>query len=519
MRMIPVIFLFPFLLSGESFKVVSYNVQNLFDLVHDGSEYNEFIPGRHGWNTHTVEIKLDHIADVICDLDADIVALQEIENSNALDLLTKKLARVGCPYRYTAITHNPRSAIQSALISRSPILTRREHPIRLASRERPILEAVVKRGDTRLTVFVNHWKSKSGNAPESRRIASAKVLADRLESLPDGSEYILLGDFNSNYDEYRTLEPKLDDTGGITGINHILHTVRESKPVAISDLGKEKGLHANLWLELPESRRWSHKSFGKASGIDSILIPASLRDCKGIEYVEGSFGVFGAAYLFTKEGWVDSWQYKHGKHLGQGYSDHLPVYASFTTDGESREPREPKRAVAGTTVGHLYDMEQLHAPVVLRDAVVILRRGRNAIIKQSPDSRAIYIYNAAQRLREGYRYDLTIDEIASYKGLKEVTSIRDAVEKGTVDMESYYLHAERFDPNDLRLQNEVFRDIEGVYRDGILEWRGGKVALRFRQRDIVPPEGAHLRILYGQLGYYRGTQLVVHDRNDFTQER
>ncbi|HHH37402.1 MAG TPA: hypothetical protein ENK77_02160, partial [Epsilonproteobacteria bacterium] len=102
----------PLFLAGGSFVVASYNVENLFDDAKNGSEYDDYIPGRHNWTSRMVEIKLNHTAEVLCDLDADIVALQEIENEAILARLQKRLKRVGCPYPYRAITHKKKTAIQ-----------------------------------------------------------------------------------------------------------------------------------------------------------------------------------------------------------------------------------------------------------------------------------------------------------------------------------------------------------------------------------------------------------------------
>jgi endonuclease/exonuclease/phosphatase family metal-dependent hydrolase len=117
--------LLPILLSATTFKVASYNVQNLFDDIRNGSEYDDYIPGKHNWTSRMVDIKLNHTAEVLCDLDADIVALQEIENESILIRLQKRLKRVGCSYPYRAITRMKRTAIHMALLSRFPILDER----------------------------------------------------------------------------------------------------------------------------------------------------------------------------------------------------------------------------------------------------------------------------------------------------------------------------------------------------------------------------------------------------------
>jgi len=68
---------------------------------------------------------------------------------------------------------------------------------------RDILEVHLLIGGKKLIIFVNHWKSKSG--PESERIKYAKALKKRLSIIPKNKDYIVLGDFNSNYNEYKNL--------------------------------------------------------------------------------------------------------------------------------------------------------------------------------------------------------------------------------------------------------------------------------------------------------------------------
>ncbi|MBW2027099.1 MAG: hypothetical protein JRI90_17470 [Deltaproteobacteria bacterium] len=66
-------------------KIATYNVQNLFDLTRDGTEYEEYIPeGPLGWNKRIADIKYRNIARVIKGLSPDIIALEEVESRRAL---------------------------------------------------------------------------------------------------------------------------------------------------------------------------------------------------------------------------------------------------------------------------------------------------------------------------------------------------------------------------------------------------------------------------------------------------
>ena len=68
-------------------------------------------------------------------------------------------------------------------------------------------------------------------SPESYRIKFAKNLQDRVLKLPEDYDYILLGDFNSDYNEMDTFRTnqKLNNTQNITGINQILNSVIDDK--------------------------------------------------------------------------------------------------------------------------------------------------------------------------------------------------------------------------------------------------------------------------------------------------
>jgi endonuclease/exonuclease/phosphatase family metal-dependent hydrolase len=506
-----ILFLIPFFLVATPFKVATYNVENLFDAVSNGTEYEEYIPGRHGWNRRMAEKKLNHTAEVICDLDADILALQEIENESVFRALRQRLERVGCGYRYGAITHKRGAPIQVALLSRFPIRQSRELQVSYSSRVRNILEVEVHVGGVPLTLFVNHWKSKSRKGYESKRIAYAKTLKKRLEQMPKQKEYIILGDLNSNYDAHLTLPERLDDTHGRRALNHLLHTVERRE--LLDEEQVRKGLplrHYDLWLELPYKERWSHKFYGRKSTLDHILLPPSMFDGKGIDYVNDSFGLFKPRYLFTKKGYINSWKIKSGKHIGKGYSDHLPLFALFDTSPYRPGKVVHKKGVANGTIEVLYRVKSLDAPLLLSNAVVVLKRGRYAVIKQSPKGRGIFVYGAVQGLKEGRKYDLKVQELGEYKGLKEITAMVKIEERGSVVLSPFYATLETM------RQNEVVRNLTGVYKKGYFYTAGKKIPIYFKNRRLTPKDGMKLKIDVAHIGYYKRVQLVVYSRRDFT---
>ncbi len=325
----------PFMLFAFEFKVANYNVENLFDLKKDGNEYKEYIPnGKFGWNSEAYRVKLNNISKVLKDLNADIVALEEVENRNALKDLRAVLKIKGVNYPYMAIADSKKSTVKPALLSKFPIIKKREIVVGHSKGLRNILEVHLDIDGKELIVFVNHWKSKS--TPESTRIRYAKALRKRLDQLKPDTDFIVTGDFNENYNEYLTIKKhrRLNDTRGITAINHILGTVLpDGEPVTediVKRVNSTKYLY-NLWYELPPKWRWSHIFRREKGAIDNMILPHGMFDDKGISYVDNSFDRFRRDYFF-KRGRIIRWQMANGgrgKHLKRGYSDHLPIYAIF----------------------------------------------------------------------------------------------------------------------------------------------------------------------------------------------
>ena len=504
--------LFTTFLFSKPFKVATYNVENLFDAHFQGSEYEEYIPGKHNWNRRMVEIKLEHTAEVICDVNADIIGLQEIENEAIFRRLIQKLEKVGCGYAYSAITHKKGAPIQVAILSQFAIKNQKEIKVSYSPRVRNILEVDVEIDKKRLTLFVNHWKSKAYKGYESKRIKYAKALQARIARLAPSKEYIILGDFNSDYNAYLTLDDKINDTQGKTGFSEILKTKVDERAIQ----NAKQGVHYTLWKELPIEDRWSHKYYGKKSSLDQIVLPQNMFDGRGIDYVNDSFKVYKADYLFTRRGYINRWRYKHGKHMAKGYSDHLPVYAYFDTKAYIKNIGIEKKKnlfeqIKTKFIEYFYTIEHLNSQVKLENVVVIFKRGRNAIIKQNPDGRGVYLFGCASKLKEGYVYDLLVDDIKSYKGLKEVTSAYVLAEKSEISLKKYY----KTTYNGAK-QNEILRDMIGVYSKKKFSMGNKKMPIYFKKNRSTPPNGTKLKLHYAQLGYYKHLQLVVHSPKDFT---
>ena len=320
----------------DTLVVAAYNVENLFDFVLDGTEYDEYKPGWFGWTEEVQKTKLANTAKVVAALQADIIGLNEVENLNVLRELQNELKKMDAVYPYGVVGETPRSAVLNALLSKYPIVRKFEHPV---EKSRSILEAQIARGGDTVILFVNHWPSK--RHPESTRLAAAEILRARLDGLPPNADYIIIGDLNSNYNEFATFHTTgHNDTRGRTGINHVLKTVippntprSPARFVCRREMAVCTDCHYNLWLDLPEDGRMNYIYRGQANTLDHILVPAAMFDTVGYSYLVGSFEVFTMDGTLLRDGVPYRWQMvfrgQQRYHSGRGYSDHLPIRARF----------------------------------------------------------------------------------------------------------------------------------------------------------------------------------------------
>ena len=538
MKRLIILPIIPFILYSTELKIATYNVENLFDDVANGTEYEEFIPNRHNWTKAVLDKKLEHISQVICDLNADVIGLEEVENNRALKLLQERLKQKGCKYPYSAITHKKGSAIQVALLSKVNLTHKKDIKVSYSSSDRDILVAELNT-EPKLTIFVNHWRSKK--AAESQRVKYAKALINRIKKMPKGKEYIILGDFNSEYNECTNISEKDNDANGICGVDNVLKTYKNGRLIRFRDKVVDLKLyHYNLWSELPAHKRWSHDFYGSKSAIDSIIIPPTLNDKKGWFYKKGSFKVFKKRYLFkkNKKYTLNRWEYKHSKHTGKGYSDHLPIYAIFSNKNtkelkyeslldkiwkmfipavkeEKSDKKEEKIKVL--TIDTLYKWKYLKKPIILKDACVIYKRGDFGVIKSSPNSKAITLYKSAEGLKEGVCYDFKVYKKKKYFGLDEITDLDIIEEKNKIDVDKFiHKFSDELMSSDKDNIGDMVKDIEGIYKNGyiMVDNNRYKLYLKEKKRGLLK-KNSHLYIKKAQIGYYKGEkELVVYSLED-----
>ena len=496
---------------GDVVVLGSYNVENLFDLKRDNSEYPGYVPGgRLGWNQPMASVKLEHMARVLDALDADILALQEVESLEALEMLNRRLE---LPYPHLAVAGKKNTAVRCALLSRYPLAETATVPVP-GRGSRAILKARVRIDGAPLEVFVNHWKSKS--APESRRLPYARALAAEIEKLPPGADFVVAGDLNSNYNEFETLagQPELNDTGGMTGINHILHTTSDGRLVTerrLCQAGENARLLYNPWLELKKRRRWSVRYYGRPGSPDHLLLSSGLYDEKGLSYIDNSFDKFDPGLLFRGSA-IYRWQRAQkgrGRHLGKGFSDHLPLFLWLAKKPFQRRRTAPY-PLETVAIAQLYQSKTGRVNYRLKNCAVIYTHRKFTVIKQ-PGGRAILIYGAAPELKTGRMYHLTARRLKRYYGMLEITraaSVRPL--ERSVDPADYFISAKDGRLDVPALCNEVLGRVRGVYKNGWLYYgRNRRIRLFTRNKALLPESGARVIVKEIRIGYHNHPELVL----------
>ncbi len=510
------IFLYLFIsLSAKEFTVASYNVENLFDLKKQGTEYKEYIPYTKYWNQKSFNKKLQNISKTINHLDSDIIALQEIESNTALQELLKLTPK----YKYSKFIKNKNSSIGVAILSIFPINTIERIIVDKRDKySRDILKATIKIENRALIIYVNHWRSK--RAKESKRIIYATALKNDLDSLDDLTDYIILGDLNSNYNEFLTFkyDRKLNNTYGITGINQVLNTtIKENFITKDNILTSTKLVHYNLWLDIEKQKRFSSRFKGSSDTPDNMIVSKGLFDNQNISYVNNSFKVFKPNYLYKNKKIVRWNRYKFS-----GYSDHLPIIATFTTSKQNKiSTKHIKPKIDRfSNISELYKIQQIEKPITFKDVVVIYKSKKIVIIKQL-NNRSIMIYNPPLNMEVGYKYNITVNKIDEYNGLKEIKELSFVENK--VKYKSYkslYSDAKKIDLYDVKNQNEIISNLKGTYKKGYLYFNKNgeilKIKLYFKNKQDKPQNGKTITVKTGHLSIYKSKiQIVIYNKSDF----
>ncbi|MDR3195051.1 MAG: endonuclease [Tannerella sp.] len=305
----------------QPFRVMFYNVENLFDTEDDPDTHDEeFLPdGLRRWTLSRYYTHLRQTARVISaagewDTPA-LVGLCEVENDSVVTHLLNRTPLRAQHYRYCMTRGNDSRGINNVLLYQPDKFRYLGHECgrigfgRRGKRSRDILHVWGKiiTGDT-LDVFVCHFPSRSGGEKETeqdRMDAARHVrrMCDSLYRLRQTPNLLLMGDFND------------------TPANRSIRTLTASAHPEQTLL--------NLFAdEAVLKAKGSHKYQGEWSQLDQMMISKAWK--RFLE--EGSPRVFNAPFLLTEDKTKRGQRPKrlyYGIGYEGGFSDHLPVVADF----------------------------------------------------------------------------------------------------------------------------------------------------------------------------------------------
>ena len=310
----------------EVYSVGFYNLENLFDTIHDaGKNDYEFLPdGTNKWATMKYTNKLKNMATVLNEMSTDMlpmglaaVGVSEIENYRVLDDLVKHpilsargwdIVHIEGPDRRgvdCALLYNPKlfKPVASKLV---PYTTEDNDT---TYKTRGFLTVSGDMAGERVHFIVNHWPSRYASSPARERAGVlVKAVKDSLMAAQPNSKVIIMGDMNDDPDD--------------KSMKICLGAKREQNQIK-----KGSDLYNPWWNVLRKNGMGTLKYKGKWNLFDQIIISGNLvgKDRSTLKYYKPE--IFSRSYMLQTEG-----KYKGSPkrtHAGgvwlNGYSDHLPV--------------------------------------------------------------------------------------------------------------------------------------------------------------------------------------------------
>lgn len=312
-------------LAQESYRVMFYNVENLFDISDDPQTLDEeFTPRseRH-WTRDKYTDKLRKLAEVVDSVGGGewplIVGMAEVENRRVLEDLTRKTRLSKGRYGIVHRDSPDARGIDVALLYRKDCMqVVKEEFIRLpfpedsTMRTRDVLYAEGVVGKDTLHIFVCHFPSMRGGEKQSewKRERAASVVrgkADSLFAVNPEAAVIIMGDLNGKAN---------------TPAQKILC------PEAGSRAYRSGALY-NLGYYLLKASCGSYRYRGDWQTIDHVIVSGSLLNGRSAWKADEKMTVYSAPFLLEEDkkyfGFKPWPTYRGPRHAG-GYSDHLPVY-------------------------------------------------------------------------------------------------------------------------------------------------------------------------------------------------
>ena len=329
--------LFSKIVAQDHFRIMFYNVENLFDTKHDSlkNDYDYLPGGFMNWSDWKYWEKQRNIGRVITAVgemqSPALVGLCEIENDSVIFDLTKRSPIRTQEYEYLVTNSPDVRGIDVALLyqrHKFKLLENNEYELVFSKKDarptRNILHAVgqVISGDT-LDVFVCHWPSRYGGQLESEggRIDAAQLLRNKSDSLfaiRQNANIIIMGDFNDHPD------------------NRSIYKVLKARSLNYH-LDKHE-LHNMFFHRIKERDFGTLKYQGQWNVLDQFIVSGNLlMEKESVKIDNNEAHIFKADFLTEKDekyGGIRPYRTNLGPRYIGGFSDHFPIYMDLIINPE-----------------------------------------------------------------------------------------------------------------------------------------------------------------------------------------
>ncbi len=266
----------------------------------------------------------DEMEIIFEDLDADVLAIQEINTAQGANILLDALNANGTEYARGNFVDGPDT---------DTVIYYRTSKVSLVSQDyistslRSIGEYTLSVADSLFNVYSLHMKASSGQSNEQARLGEATLLRNYLETLPPDREFLVAGDMNiytSSEPAYQKFVQSESNNDG--RVEDLL------LPSQIGDW------HTNSAFAAVHTQSPRTASFGGGSNgglddrFDMIFSSFGLNDGLGLDYVAGSQFVHGNDGQHYNQSILAGSNSAVSQAVRQALhdaSDHLPVVADF----------------------------------------------------------------------------------------------------------------------------------------------------------------------------------------------
>lgn len=269
-------------------RIATFNVENLFTRYLFARGVDRRQAHRHGFTSEDLRFRVADpdakrlTAEVVLALDADVLALQEVESLEVLKHFRDRMLGGREAYPFAAVLDgNDERRIDVGVLSRVPIVHLRSWQ-HLWDGDRPVfdrdcLEVDVLASDRPITLYINHFKSMRADGSRRPREATAprrlqqaravrRIVEERFGPRGDG-DFVVLGDFNDR------------------------RAADEEGPSALAPLLEWDAL-VDVTRGLADEERWTHYykgargSAGRYQQLDYLLLSRRLAPCARPPHIE-----------------------------------------------------------------------------------------------------------------------------------------------------------------------------------------------------------------------------------------